>query len=111
MKDDLFSELVEGFEQAIAYQRGTHPNPESFVIHAPRRVDVSGLRARLGLSQAAFARTFSVSVATVRNWEQNRRTPEGPARVLLQVIEREPEAVIRALHLAETSGETRQKVA
>jgi putative transcriptional regulator len=55
------------------------------------------LRQRLNLSQEAFAKTFGVSKRTIQDWEQGRRHPEGPARVLLKVIEREPAAVIRAL--------------
>ena len=59
--------------------------------------DVRGLRERLGLSQEAFAERFHLSLRTIQDWEQRRRVPEGPARVLLQVIERDPEAVERAL--------------
>ena len=59
-------------------------------------VDVRALRERMGLSQEAFAARFGFSVGTVRNWERGRR-PEGPVQVLLQVIDREPDAVRRAL--------------
>jgi len=55
------------------------------------------LRRRLGLSQSRFAAIFGFSPKTIRNWEQGIRHPEGPARVLIRVIEREPEAVLRAL--------------
>ena len=51
----------------------------------------------LGLSQTEFAAWFGLSPGTLRNWEQGRRVPEGPARVLLRVIERDPEAVRRAI--------------
>ncbi|MHB8619214.1 MAG: helix-turn-helix domain-containing protein, partial [Chloroflexota bacterium] len=64
--------------------------------------DVRVLRERLGLSQEAFAERFHLSLRTVQDWEQQRRVPEGPARVLLQVIERDPQAVERAL--AESFG-------
>jgi putative transcriptional regulator len=59
--------------------------------------DVRALRERLGLSQEAFAERFHLSLRTIQDWEQRRRVPEGPARVLLQVIERDPQAVERAL--------------
>ena len=62
-----------------------------------RDVDVVATRERLGLSQAEFATAFGVSVSTVRNWEQGRRTPEGPAVVLLTVIEKAPRTVLRAI--------------
>ncbi len=60
-------------------------------------VDITHLREKLGLSQDRFAALFGLSSRTVRNWEQGVRHPEGPARILLQVIDREPEAVMRAL--------------
>ncbi len=58
---------------------------------------MKAVRKRLGLSQVAFAARFGVSIGTLRDWEQKRRRPEGPARVLLTVIDREPKAVERAL--------------
>jgi putative transcriptional regulator len=76
---------------------------EGFVVHefkngeAPPTSDVRAIRDRLGLSQAEFAHRFGFGLATVRNWEQGRRVPHGPARILLKVIEREPDAVARAL--------------
>ena len=60
-------------------------------------VDVAEVRKRLGVSQGVFARMFGLSVGTIRDWEQGRSQPDGPARVLLQVIDREPQAVERAL--------------
>ena len=68
--------------------------PARFVSAGP---DVRLVRARLGLSQEAFAERFHLSLRTIQEWEQRRRVPEGPARVLLRVIEREPEAAARAL--------------
>lgn len=58
---------------------------------------VKAVRTRLGLSQPDFARRFGLSIGTVRDWEHGRRMPEGAARVLLRVIEREPDAVARAV--------------
>jgi DNA-binding transcriptional regulator YiaG len=60
-------------------------------------VDVAALRKRLGMSQGVFARTFGLSVGTVRDWEQKRCQPDRPAQVLLRVIDREPQAALRAL--------------
>jgi putative transcriptional regulator len=59
--------------------------------------DVRALRTRLGLSQEAFAARFGFSVDAVRQYESRRRVPTGPARTLLRVIAREPDAVTRAL--------------
>ena len=60
-------------------------------------VDVKAIRARLGMSQEAFAQAFGLSVTALRDWEQQRRAPRGPARALMRVIDREPAAARRAL--------------
>jgi putative transcriptional regulator len=62
-----------------------------------RPVDVAAIRALTGLSQAKFAKACRISVHTLRNWEQGRRLPHGPARALLLAIAREPVRVIKAL--------------
>lgn len=67
------------------------------VVQPPASIDVQRIRRRLGLSQAAFAARYGFRTRTVQEWEQRRRLPEGPARILLRVIEREPEAIERAL--------------
>lgn len=59
--------------------------------------DVRGIRERLGLTQRDFARRFCLSERTVQQWEQSRSMPDGPARVLLRVIEHAPDVVERAL--------------
>lgn len=62
-------------------------------------INVKAIRAKLDMSQEQFARTFGLNVAALRDWEQQRRAPRGPARTLLQIIDREPAAVRRALHV------------
>lgn len=69
-------------------------------IEAPDEVDVKIIRETLDLSQEAFARRFGLDLATVRNWEQKRSRPDTAARVLLRTIEKEPDAVTRALTAA-----------
>ncbi len=76
--------------------------------YVPAGPDVRTVRERLGLSQEAFAARFRLSLRTVQEWEQRRRVPEGPARVLLQVIDREPEAVARALAVAPPQADPRR---
>ena len=61
---------------------------------------VRRVRERLGFTQAEFARRFGLQERTIQEWEQGRARPEGPARVLLRVIEREPRAVERALKVS-----------
>ncbi|MBI1204809.1 MAG: helix-turn-helix domain-containing protein [Rhodopseudomonas sp.] len=65
-----------------------HTNPSAFVRH---------VRARCGLTQAAFAEKIEVPIETVRNWEQGKRNPRGPARALLKLIDRAPEAAFAVL--------------
>jgi putative transcriptional regulator len=60
-------------------------------------VNVKRIRQRLGLSQEAFAQTYGFALSAVRDWEQGRRKPERSARILLRIVEKEPEAVTRAL--------------
>jgi putative transcriptional regulator len=90
-----FEGLMRGLREARAYAQG-RPAPGT-KIHLRRRVDVSAIRARTGLSQEAFARRIGVSVGTLRNWEQGRRKPDGPAKVLLALLERDPGIVERTL--------------
>ena len=88
--------LVESVEQALAWARGEHV--PGMVVHEPRpAIDVRAVRRRTGLTQAEFRRRFGFPLGTLRNWEQGIRTPQGPARTLLVVIDAEPEAVQRAL--------------
>ena len=66
-------------------------------LRVVRPLDVAVIRAKTGLSQDRFARAFQISPHTLRNWEQGRRVPEGPARALLLAIDRNPKALMRAL--------------
>jgi putative transcriptional regulator len=84
---------IASAQEALAHYRGD--KVEGLVVHDT--VDIAALRARMSLTQTEFAERFGFSVATVRDWEQKRRTPERPAQRYLRVIEREPEAVLRAL--------------
>lgn len=88
--------LVAGLNEALAHARGEITLP-SYTVTVPEKVDVAGLRRRLGLSQAAFAQAFGLDVTALHAWEQGRRRPDRAARVLLAVIAKEPEAVLRAL--------------
>ena|SRR5690348_7419747 len=86
--------ILEGLEEALRFARGEETGARVTVLEVP---DVSAIRKKLGFTQEEFASRFGVSIGTLRNWEQGARLPEGPARVLLKVIDREPEAVKRAL--------------
>ena len=89
------SKLIKSARQALAYARGEIT--EGFAAHVPEEVDVKAIRLGLGLTQPEFSIRFGFDVRAVQEWEQKRRQPERSARILLQVIAREPEAVKRAL--------------
>ncbi len=90
MNEDLFAELVASVREGGAILRGEAAPSRQFVIE---KLDVKNIREGYRLSQEQFALLLGISVKTLRNWEQGRRAPEGPARVLLQVVARHPEAV------------------
>jgi putative transcriptional regulator len=91
-----FDKIKAGLGDAKAYLNGS-ANKRAYGIHVPARVNVKKIRTRLGLSQESFAQTYGFALSAVRDWEQGRRQPERSARILLRVVEREPEAVTRAL--------------
>jgi len=83
--------IMQGLREAAAHARGE--KVPGLKVHVPRAVDVSAIRRRTGLSQAAFSQRIGVSAGTLRNWEQGRRSPDGPARVLLAMLARNPKIV------------------
>jgi putative transcriptional regulator len=62
-------------------------------LRLPVAIDAAAVRSKTGLSQATFARRIGVAVGTLRNWEQGRRSPQGPARILLALLDRNPRIV------------------
>jgi putative transcriptional regulator len=92
----LGADLAEALHEVAAHVRGEIELPMR-VTQVPDTVDVTGIRQHLHLSQRQFADRFGLSLSTVRDWEQGRRQPDRSARILLRVIEREGEAVVRAL--------------
>lgn len=96
---DLGDELIEGMKQAVAYAENEADEDDYRVTEAEEESpDVRQLRNRLEMTQQQFADFLDISVHTLGKWERGERTPEGPARVLLRIVDREPEAVLRALH-------------
>ena len=87
----LFDRVMEGLAEAAEHASGA--DVAGLRLHLPVELDVPRIRNRSGLSQSAFARTIGVPVGTLRNWEQGRRVPDGPARVLLALLDRNPSIV------------------
>jgi putative transcriptional regulator len=90
----VFEEIKAGLEDAIEHAR---TGEGSTVIHVPETIDVKAIRLKTGMSQQRFCATFGISLGTLRHWEQGLRSPRGPARVLLKVVDHNPNAVIRAI--------------
>lgn len=89
-----FDSIQRGLLEAIAHAEGKAPQTR---VHRPRPVDVKALRSQVGMTQEQFAARFGFSTATLRHWERGDRAPHGPALVLLNVIQHNPNAVIEAL--------------
>jgi putative transcriptional regulator len=96
MSKRAFDKIMQGVGEARAYLEGTG-DKRRYRVHVPEKVNVKRIRQRLGLSQQAFAQTYGFAISAVRDWEQGRRQPERSARILLKIVEKEPEAVTRAL--------------
>lgn len=94
MEKNLFNRLVESMTQMDEIARGERQPSREFHVDAFK---IKEIRKATGLSQVNFARTIDVAVGTLRNWEQGRREPEGPARALLRAIHNDPEHVLAAL--------------
>ena len=93
------SRILQGAREALAFAKGDAETTD-YVIHVPATVNVRAIRKKLGLSQAAFAARYGFSIGRVRDWEQGRSNIDTPSRILLTVLDKEPEAIERALSAA-----------
>lgn len=98
-KSKLGRALEASLGEAVAWAKGDLELSVE-VYSPPARIDVKPIRQKLGFSQEKFADAFGLNVGTVRDWEQGRRTPEGPARTLLAIIDEDPDVVKRVLKKA-----------
>jgi putative transcriptional regulator len=92
MKEEEFDRLMEGVKQGAEYLKGARKGYRIYEVTVPVP-DVKNIRKKLKASQSEFAQMLGISVRTVQNWEQKHRVPEGPARVLLEVVAAYPEQV------------------
>jgi|SRR5210317_1075994 putative transcriptional regulator len=97
MDDRLFEKLIKSASQADEIVRGDRKPSRTFEVTSDI---VREIRKSTGLSQEKFARLFHISVGTLRNWEQGRRRPDGPAAALLIAIRNDPKHVVAALNSA-----------
>jgi putative transcriptional regulator len=95
VKKETFNELLESVQQGGKIVQGKSKPSRIFRIEDP---NVPEIRKHIGLSQEKFAQLLGVSIATLRNWEQGRRKPDGAARVLLCVAAKHPQIVLETVH-------------
>jgi putative transcriptional regulator len=108
MKRDVGKEILTGLEEIAAWKRG-EKKLRTVEVAMPKAADVKSIRNALELSQESFAGFLGVSLGTVRNWEQKRREPQGPARALLLVAAKQPRAVRAAFNSMATATARRAK--
>jgi putative transcriptional regulator len=90
--DEIFGEIMTGLSEATSYAKGV-ADKALFKAHVPETVDVAAIRKKTGLSQAKFADTYGFSAAAIRDYEQDRRTPDSAVRAYLMVIDEKAEDV------------------
>ena len=100
MRDELFEELMESVREGMQILKGEREPSREFEIASPANIDVQAIRERLNLTRPKFAALLGISARTVEGWEQGRRKPDGPARALLMVAAKHPEAVLDAVRMA-----------
>ena len=94
MDKQLFERLVESMHQMNEIVAGERSPSREFVVDA---LHIKEIRKKTGLTQTKFCHLIDVNLGTLRNWEQGRREPTGPARALLKAIAHDPEHVLSAL--------------
>jgi putative transcriptional regulator len=92
MKKKLFTELLQSVNEAAAIERGEAKPSRKFEIRTAN--DVVRVRNKLGLPQTKFAKLLGISEDTLQNWEQGRRKPSGPAKVLLKIAAKHPKILL-----------------
>lgn len=90
----FFDELLESVQQMDEIVKGERAPSREFHVDA---LAVQDIRKATGLTQAVFARSIGIEVSTLRNWEQGRREPTGPAKALLTALKNDPKHVMQAL--------------
>ncbi|MCW5557872.1 MAG: helix-turn-helix domain-containing protein [Verrucomicrobiae bacterium] len=94
MKRELFEELLQSVNEAAAIERGALKPSRQFEVETAS--DIVRVRRQLGLPQVKFAKLLGISEDTLQNWEQGRRKPAGPAKVLLKIAAKHPKIVLEA---------------
>ena len=91
---EAFDSMKQGLKEAIEFAEGKRIGATVF---KPSEIDVKALRQNIGMTQVEFAAAFGISVGTLRQWERGNRTPRGPALVLLNLVHKAPQTILRVL--------------
>lgn len=94
MNKEMFNELLESIDQAGKIKKGQTKATRQFNIEEP---DVVAIREKYKMTQQEFSALLGISIGTLRNWEQGRRKPQGPAKVLLRIAQKRPKAILESL--------------
>ncbi|AEK63062.1 NadS family protein [Collimonas fungivorans] len=95
MENVLFDDLLQSLKEAKAISEGKAEASRRFQMSP---TDVKAVREQIGLSQSEFAKLMRVSIKTLQNWEQHRRSPTGPAAALLKIVSTAPDIALKSLH-------------
>lgn len=95
MDEKLFQELDSNLQEAVKIAKGSSAPKSAYVVLNPK--DIKSIRSSVGMSQAVFARTFHLSLETIKGWEQGKRKPDAAAANYLRVIQADPEYVRKTL--------------
>jgi putative transcriptional regulator len=94
MMGERFESIRKGAEEAIAWKQGKKTGAR---VHIYTAMDVADIRKKTKMTQKEFSDSFSIPLPTLRQWEQGKRVPQGPAQALLKVINHNPKAALAAL--------------
>jgi putative transcriptional regulator len=92
----LGKRLIKAAKEGRAIARGD-ADPATYKVFVPAKIDVKAIRAKTGLTQEEFSFRYAISLASLRDWEQGRFSPDPTVRAYLTIIDRDPEAVEKAL--------------
>lgn len=96
MQNEHFNELIASIKEAGKIHRGEITASRTYEFPEP---NVKSIRENIGFTQSKFANLIGVNVRTLQNWEQGHRKPTGPAKVLLRLVQADPNTVVKNLHL------------
>ncbi len=97
-KRDVGDEIIKSMQEAVDYMRGKKTRAVTHKVKIPDKINVKSIRMSLRLSRLAFANRFGFSSRTLQHWEQGNRRPQGAARVLLLLLQRDPETIENILN-------------